>query len=216
MVYQGWSKPSASRWARSGTERAALRYHRFLTRFGIMCQSWDCLSDRNLACSIFYLHALHSVWAPCFCLPWSMWQDNVDEKKTFCGVWHFQVAKITCTTANTYADSSPFLEMIAVTLPKREILWILQQAVGLLVSLYLCVFLTWVGDSWVPSQWGRHQWCYCSQTHTGSVACGILGTDWPGLHLLFAGGNRHTRQIRKSQRHADISLMHYYLPPHIP
>lgn len=38
-------------------------------------------------------------------------------------------------------DSIPFSQMTVVTLPAREILWILKQ-VGVLMSLYVCVFFS--------------------------------------------------------------------------
>lgn len=101
-------------------------------------------------------------------------------------------------------ESSPFFKMTFVTLPARENLWILKE-VGVLMSLYVfCIFLTWVWDNWVPLQWGRHQWCYCSQTHKGSVACGILGKDWPGLHLLFAGTDTHRTNYKNTEAYRQI------------
>lgn len=75
------------------------------------------------------------------------------------------------------------------------------------VSLCLYVCLTWVEDSWAPLQWGRHRWCCCSQTHRGSVACGILCTGWPSLHLLFAEtGTQDKWQTDEGRAQTVISL----------
>lgn len=73
---------------------------------------------------------------------------------------------------------------------QMDLLWKLKAFSQMRISL----LLTWVVDSSVPARWERRPWCYHSRTHTGPAACGILGTDWPGLRPLFAGGNGRTRQ----------------------
>lgn len=119
---QGLSKSSTSNWVCRGTQWAALWCHRLFTRTGIMYQTIDPFQIVNLVCSI--KNCIPKVQTVCgtFYIFTSVWQDNTS-KQIFV---HFQRE---------------------ATLPEREILWILKQAVDILVrdggtGAYMFVFFS--------------------------------------------------------------------------